>query len=93
MNFKQKQVTIGDTEYTLQKLPTREALKLRQEWLTNEYPTGVNDVEMCDRVLRHIVVSPKRKLDDFEEIGDLEDLIQECIKFQYLGKSKPSKDK
>lgn len=86
MEFKQKKVTVEGVEYTLQKLPVRQALELRQKWTL---PNGLtDDVKMADECLKHIVVTPKVTLDDFEEINELEMLVAECVVFQYLEKQK-----
>lgn len=84
--FKQKKVTVNGVEYTLQKMPVREALKLRQRWSSKDTPSGVDDIKMAELCLENIVVMPKLKLDEFEDIPALEELIVECINFQYLGK-------
>lgn len=84
--FKQKKVEVEGVEYTLQKMPIREALKLRQRWSSKETASGVDDIKMAELCLENIVVMPKMKLDDFDSIDALEKLIVECINFQYLGK-------
>lgn len=84
--FKQKKVEVEGVEYTLQKMPIREALKLRQRWSSKETASGVDDIKMAELCLENIVVMPKMKLDDFESIDALEKLIVECVNFQYLGK-------
>lgn len=84
--FKQKKVTVNGVEYTLQKMPVREALKLRQRWGSKETASGIDDEKMADLCLENIVVMPKVKIDDFENVEDLAELIKECIDFQYVGK-------
>lgn len=84
--FKQKKVTVNGVEYTLQKMPVREALKLRQRWGSKETASGIDDEKMADLCLENIVVMPKIKIDDFDNVEDLAELIKECIDFQYLGK-------
>ena len=84
--FKQKKVTINGVEYTLQKMPVREALRLRQRWGSKETASGIDDEKMADLCLENIVVMPKVKIDDFENVEDLAELIKECIDFQYVGK-------
>lgn len=84
--FKQKKIEVEGVEYTLQKMPIREALKLRQRWSSKETASGVDDIKMAELCLENIVVMPKMKLDDFESIDALEKLIVECVNFQYLGK-------
>lgn len=82
MEFKQKKVMVEGVEYTLQKLPIREALQLRQKWLLPN--GGTDELIMSDECLKHIVVMPKVKLDDFEDIITLETLVAECVVFQYM---------
>ena len=74
MELKTKKVIVDNKEYTLQKLPVREAFKLRDSWIENG---NVNQEKMYDKLLEHIVVVPKVKLDDFEALGI------ECINFVY----------
>ena len=82
-DFKQEKITIGETEYILQKLPARKALELRQSWMNNV--GSVDDIKMTDKVLEHIVVKPKKTIDDFEDISELQYLVTRAIDFQYNG--------
>lgn len=84
--FKQKKVTVNGVEYTLQKMPVREALRLRQRWSSKETASGIDDIKMAELCLENIVVMPKVKIDNFENVEDLEKLIVECINYQYVGK-------
>lgn len=84
--FKQKKVTVNGVEYTLQKMPVREALKLRQRWGSKETASGIDDEKIADLCLENIVVMPKVKIENFDNVEDLAELIKECIDFQYLGK-------
>lgn len=84
MEFEQKKVTVKGKEYVLQKLPIRKALEIRQKWTL---PSGItDDVTMYDECLANIVVSPKVKMEDFEDISELELLVAECVFFQYMAK-------
>ncbi len=84
MEFEQKKVTVKGKEYVLQKLPIRKALEIRQKWTL---PSGItDDVKMYDACLEHIVVNPKVKMEDFEDISELELLVAECVFFQYMAK-------
>ena len=84
MKMEQKKVTVNEVEYTLQKLPIRNAMEVRQKWVK---PDGrVDDVVMCDECFKNIVVSPKVELDDFTGIEVAEELAMACIEFQYMGK-------
>lgn len=82
MDFEQKTVEVKGKKYVLQKLPIRKALQIRQKWTL---PSGItDDVTMYDECLEHIVVSPKVRMEDFEDLSELEALITECVFFQYM---------
>lgn len=81
--FENKKIMLGGTEYLIQKIPTREAIRLRQQWLEDGV---VNAEKMMDLCLEHFVISPKKKMEDFDSVIELEELVQECINFVYLGK-------
>ena len=84
MNYEQKTVTVDGVEYTLQKMPVRPAIKMRQEW---QMGAGlIDDEKMYELVLKNIVVEPKVNLDDFTSIHILEELVKKAMEFQYLGK-------
>lgn len=84
MEFEQKTVEVMGKEYVLQKLPVRKALELRMKWTL---PSGItDDVVMFEECLKNIVVSPKVKLDEFENLSELELLVAECLFFQYTVK-------
>jgi len=63
--FKQKKVTVGGKEYTLQKIPFKHFLEI------NDRCTNKNGVLMkapySEALLKHIVVSPKVNLDSFDD--------------------------
>lgn len=88
MEFKQKKVTVEGVEYTLQKLPVRQALKLRDSWLENG---EVNQEKMYDALLNNIVVNPKVKLDDFDELKTVEAIGIECLNFVWGNSQKKLK--
>ena len=67
-----KKVVIDGEEYTLQKLPVRQALELRDQW---QVDGDVDNVKMFDMVLEHFVVHPKVTLDDFEDVATVEELV------------------
>lgn len=81
--FEQKTVTIGETEYIFQKLPIRKAMQMRQRYTQGNV---IDDIKMSEELLEHVVVSPKRKLDDFDDYSELDALMTEAITFQYGGK-------
>lgn len=80
-------VKIEGTEYTFQKLPVREAIKLRCRCRTKD---EMDDLRFYEELLEHVVISPKLTVDSFEDVQDLEDLMREVIHFQYASKKKPS---
>ena len=80
-----KKVNVDGIEYSLQKLPARQALQLRDRW----QPDGnVDEIKMFDLVLENIVVHPKVSLDDFEDIVVIEELVKEALNYQYKTKGK-----
>ena len=81
--YAQKKVEVNGTEYTLQKLPVLEFMKLRQQWGSREFASGVDDIKMSELVLEHIVVNPKRKIEDFDTLEELEDLVSEGVNYHY----------
>lgn len=78
--MEQKKVTISGTEYTLQKVTPREWLRMRDR-CKNKHGQLI-DERMYDEVLEHIVVHPKKKLDDFTDLQELEELVAAAIRFQ-----------
>lgn len=78
-----KTVTVDGVEYTLQKLPVRPGLELRQRCRDRG---DIDDIKFYEQLLEHVVIRPKKKLDDFEDIGHLEKLMKEVMEYQYQGK-------
>lgn len=82
--MKQKKVTINGTEYTLQKVFPSAWYKMKDK---NKNQHGVAQEENFYKdILKHIVIHPKKKMDDFECMDEFEDLMREATRFQ-LGKS------
>ena len=82
--FEQKTITVGENEYVLQKLPTRKALEIKQKWLDSN--GQIIELNLYDEVLEHIVVNPKKIVDDFDDISELQTLGTEALNFQFGGK-------
>lgn len=81
LNAKQE---INGVEYTFQKLPVMETMKLRQEFLSS---TGGFDMsKMAPLVLEHFVVHPKVKIEDFKSLEELDEVVQAAWEFAYKGK-------
>ncbi len=83
---RQEKETINGTEYTLQKLPPREYLRLRDR-SKNRFGNVIEETFISE-LLKHIVVDPKVTLDDFEEFADAQELANAAARFQ-LGRSAP----
>lgn len=81
-----KKVKVDGVEYSLQKLPIRQALELREKWQADG---TIHEPTMYDLVLEHIVVNPKVIMEDFgEEVIVLEELIGKALNYQYKTKGK-----
>lgn len=78
-----KTVTVEGVEYTLQKLPVIPALEIRQRARTDG---EFDDIKMYKSMLESVVIKPKMKLEDFEEVYVLEELMKEVLNYQYKGK-------
>lgn len=83
-NSKQKKIKLEGVEYTLQKLPAMEALKLRSR--CKDKQGNPDEIKLYGELLEHVVVIPKVTIDDFEDVADLEELMVEVIEFQYTKK-------
>lgn len=78
--MQQKKHTINETEYTLQKVYPVEWVKIRDR---SKNKFGVpSEEKMFKEVLAHIVVEPKKKLEDFEDWAEVDELVKEAIRFQ-----------
>lgn len=80
-----KTVTVNGIEYILQKLPTMPALKIRQNARTSG---NYDDIKMYKAMLEHVVVSPKMEIKDFEDVIDLEELMEQTLQYQYKSRGK-----
>lgn len=81
--MEQKTVKVGDTEYVFQKLPTRKALEIKQKWL--DANGQIIELNMYDQLLEHVIVNPRRDIDDFDDISELQTLCVEALNFQFGG--------
>lgn len=78
-----KKITVDGVDYSVQRLPVRQALELREQWQEDGV---VDEVKMFDLVLEHFVVNPKKTLDDFDDVVTVEQLVSEVLKYQYRTK-------
>lgn len=76
-----KKVKVDGTEYTIQRLPVREAIELRSQWQESE-------LVMFEMILEHFVIEPRVSLDDFEDVITVEKLASEVLDYQYKSKGK-----
>ena len=86
--FNNTKVEVNGVEYVIQKYPLLEALKLKKGWLDKTMPEGIDDVKMYQTCLDSFVISPKKKINDFDNLEDLADLCMECLEYNFMGKSK-----
>lgn len=69
------------TKVTLQNIEVEDALALRKRCKDGK---DLDETKFYKELLEHIVVTPKLKLKDFNyNIGNLEELMTEVIKFVY----------
>lgn len=78
-----KKIIVDGVDYSVQRLPVRQALELREQWQEDGV---VDEVKMFDLVLEHFVVNPKKTLDDFDDVVTVEQLVSEVLKYQYRTK-------
>lgn len=86
--FNNKKVEAGGEEYVIQKYPLLEALKIKKSWLNKNMPEGIDDIKMYEACLDNFVISPKKTINDFDNLEDLTDLCMECLEYNFMGKSK-----
>ena len=80
MSDKQKQVEVNGNDYTLQKIPPREWVRLRER--TKDRMGRINEENFISEILKHVVVDPPGlKMDDFEEYWEVEEVVQEAVSF------------
>lgn len=75
----QKIVKINGTDYTLQKISAREWIRMRKRCTKNN---NFDDEKFIEEILEHIIIDPKRKIDDFDDYAELEEVVAEAVNFQ-----------
>ncbi len=79
-NFKQKTIaTKSGQEYTLQHPGVRAVTKITDR-IKNKHGVML-DEKLAEEMLAHVVVEPKRKIDDFDSYKELVEVVQEAFKF------------
>ncbi len=81
---KQKTLRIGDTDYTFQRVPLSYWLQMMDGAKDNN--GNLMDSRFIPEVLKHIVVSPKKSIDDFPDMDTLREVIKEAATFQSSGR-------
>jgi len=80
----EKKIEIRGVEYTLKKLPPREWARLRDR-CKNRFGNILEEKFLAE-VFEHLVVNPKRSLDDFEDWDECQEIANVAVEFQ-LGTS------
>ncbi len=75
---------INSTEYTFQKLPAMEMVRLKER----ATDTSGNLVEslLFEELAEHVIVNPRLDLEEFEDYGELMEIMKVALDFQ-LAKS------
>jgi len=81
---KEKKQTVQGVEYTFQKLPPRQWVRLRDR-CKNRFG-NIMEETFTSEVLEHIVIDPKTTLDDFDEWEAAQEVVNAAITFQ-LGRA------
>lgn len=78
--MEQKKITINEKEYTLQKVMPREWLRMKDR-SKNKHGQVVEE-NFYSEILKHIVVDPKKSLDDFTNMNEVDELVKAAARFQ-----------
>lgn len=78
--MEQKKITVNETEYTLQKVMPREWLRMKDR-SKNKHGQVVEE-NFYSEILKHIVVSPKKSLDDFTNMSEVDEIVKAAARFQ-----------
>lgn len=84
-DYRQKKVEINGKEYIFQSVPIRTALEMRAAWTRPD--STCDDIIMSELLLKNVIVSPKMKLDDFENIAELDSVISSALLFAFYSKT------
>lgn len=78
--------TINGQEYTFQKVPPREWLKI--QYRTTDKNGKRIPHDFYDEIFKHVVVSPQVDMDDFDEYEEVEAVMDVAINFQQFANGK-----
>ncbi len=79
---------IRGVEYTFQKIPAMDFVRMKER-ATNE-KGQILDSLMFEELAEHVIVDPKIDLEEFDDVVELSEIMEEAISFQ-LSKGKPDK--
>lgn len=80
IQIEQEEVEVRGKTYKLQRLPTKQALELRTNWIKLDW----DDLTVGEEVLKYWVIEPaKLTVNDFPVIPELMELVAVVISFQY----------
>ncbi|HRD26143.1 MAG TPA: hypothetical protein PLA39_07715 [Methanoculleus sp.] len=82
----EKKVEIRGVEYTLKKIPPREWARLRDR-CKNRFGNIIEEKYLAE-VFEHLVVNPKKSIDDFDDWSECQEVADAAIEF-HLGDSVP----
>ncbi len=76
----QKVIKIGDTEFTLQKISPREWARLKDR--CKDKNGNLKEENLMDEVIKHMVIDPDMRFDDFTDYSAAEEVVREAVSFQ-----------
>lgn len=79
---------INGVEYTFQRLLAMDFVRMKER-ATNE-KGQILDSAMFEELAEHVIVDPKIDLEEFDDVVELSEIMEEAISFQ-LSKGKPDK--
>ncbi len=75
---------INSTEYTFQKLPAMEMVRLKER--SSDDRGNLIESLLFVELAEHVIVNPKLDLEEFQDYGELMEVMKEALDFQ-LAKS------
>ncbi len=77
--IEQKKITVRGTQYTLQNVPLKEFYKM-QERCRDAHANPLAS-ELYDEIFKNVIVSPKVSWDNYDDVDEVEELMQEALRF------------
>lgn len=71
---------INGTEYTFQKLPAMEMVRLKER-SSDDRGTPIESLLFVE-LAEHVIVNPKLDLEEFQDYGELMEVMKEALDFQ-----------